>query len=455
MYACIDVGTTNIKLSIYNDELDSIKHESVKVPVSSEGLQDPLLVLQAVKHFFKIAKESGARSAGIACYRSSMVAWDREGNPLSSIVTWLSSSSENTYTSLSRIVRAIGKIPPLDLVISPVSPALRFLAVQRELESRFGRNQKNMIWTLDSFLMYNLTKTFVSDATNSALTGLIDPARFTPLSPVLALLRINPDFPEIVDNARYYGEYEGLEIRALIADQQAACVAEGALEEGLGKVTNGTGTFVDIPLSKYRRIDGLIPIVILRHNGKAIYGAEGYLPTSGSAVDFMIRSGLLKSYDELDKFLMPNVLFIPALAGLQIPSLPKARGIITNIGLTTSREEILSSLLLSISFHVRYVIEKYAGRLSKLRADGKLSISNSLLKLISSSTGLPVERFRDVEATQRGLAILQKISLGKMGLNDIDNNRPELINGERIEGLEDAYKRWKGMLNSLRNYQSS
>ncbi|MEM3685223.1 MAG: FGGY family carbohydrate kinase, partial [Conexivisphaerales archaeon] len=366
MYACIDVGTTNIKLSIYNDELDSIKHESVKVPVSSEGLQDPLLVLQAVKHFFKIAKESGARSAGIACYRSSMVAWDREGNPLSSIVTWLSSSSENTYTSLSRIVRAIGKIPPLDLVISPVSPALRFLAVQRELESRFGRNQKNMIWTLDSFLMYNLTKTFVSDATNSALTGLIDPARFTPLSPVLALLRINPDFPEIVDNARYYGEYEGLEIRALIADQQAACVAEGALEEGLGKVTNGTGTFVDIPLSKYRRIDGLIPIVILRHNGKAIYGAEGYLPTSGSAVDFMIQSGLLKSYDELDKFLMPNVLFIPALAGLQIPSLPKARGIITNIGLTASREEILSSLLLSISFHVRYVIEKYAGRLSKL-----------------------------------------------------------------------------------------
>ncbi|MEM3685088.1 MAG: hypothetical protein QXT39_05440, partial [Conexivisphaerales archaeon] len=85
----------------------------------------------------------------------------------------------------------------------------------------------------------------------------------------------------------------------------------------------------------------------------------------------------------------------------------------------------------------------------------KLSISNSLLKLISSSTGLPVERFKDVEATQRGLAILQKISLGKMGLNDIDNNRPELINGERIEGLEDAYKRWKGMLNSLRNYQSS
>ncbi|MEM3638345.1 MAG: FGGY-family carbohydrate kinase [Conexivisphaerales archaeon] len=450
MYACIDVGTSSCKLAIYDESMKRTYEENVQLSLAEDGMQDASSILQCVKGFLARARDKGAKSAGIACYRSSLVSWDRDGRPLSKVITWLSHSTEERYKQLSLQAKVLSRFSPFNLVISPNSPALRYLVAR---DSARSSGKEFMVWTLDSFLAYNLVRKFVSDATNAALTGLIDPATFKPIKPVISLLGIDEDFPSIIDNTEPLGSYEGVEINSIIADQQAACIAEAATVPGVCKVTNGTGTFVDIPIEKYRRVDGLIPIVILRHKNKAIYGAEGYLPTSGSAIQLLFRLGILHNYSELETISSSKLFFIPSLAGLQLPSIPRAKGLIAGLDLNTDRAAMVQALLKSIAFHVRMVIEDSGERVGVIRADGKLSLSNRLLSLISSATNLAVERQRDVEATQKGLALLQMLSNDKIAIGDIESQRKEVdvIKGEVEPGIEEEYLQWKEKLRLLRS----
>jgi len=453
IYSCVDVGTTRIKLSVFDETLRRIHAEALGVPVSAEGRQDAEELFRAVKHLADTGKELGARSLGIATYRASTVAWDREGRPLTPVVTWTDRGSEATYKRLPSYVKLLGKLPPFDLIISPYSPVLKFLRL-KELNSSL---EGSMLWTVDSYLAYRLTGRFVSDATNACLTGIVDPRSMKEIGIVKSLFKLRMETPELVENAQHFGSYNGMEVNSLIADQQAASVAECAFEAGIGKVTNGTGTFVDIPTTGFSRRGELIPLVLLKHRGRVWFGVEGYLPTTGKAVDTMLTWGLLSGYSDLETKPAGDVIFIPALSGLQVPRIPNAKGIIAGLNLGSDRAAIVSGLLKSIAFHVRLVLEQSGEKLQTLRADGGLSKSNSLLRMISAATGTTVQRDTDTEATSRGLAMLQMVATGKSTLDDFakaKRDREPFTQAADAE-LEEEYTKWKKLTGLLRNSKGS
>ena len=454
LYACVDVGTTTIKLGLFNEELRRTHAEAVSVPVSADGLQDAEELFRAVKHLVDRGRELGATSMGIATYRASTVAWDKEGKPLTPIVTWTDRGTASTYRRLPSYLKLVGKIPPFDLIISPYSPVLKFLRL-RELKPSLSEGC--MTWTVDSYLTYRLTGRFASDATNACLTGVIDPRTMKEIGVVKSLFKLRMETPELVENAETIGSYDGVEVNALIADQQAASVGEWAVEGGVAKVTNGTGTFVDIPTPAFARRSELIPLVLLKHRGKVWFGVEGYLPTTGKAVDTMLGMGLLEGYSDLEVEPRGDVIFIPALTGLQVPRAPNAKGVIAGLVLGSDRAAIVSGLLRSIAFHVRLVVEQSGERLLTLRADGGLSKSGTLLKAISTAINIPVERDADTEATARGLAMLQLAATGKSSLEDLAkaNREREVFSGTGGAKLEEEYAKWKNLTGLLRSSKRS
>jgi len=454
LYSCVDVGTTRVKLNLYDFEMKRWHAEALAVPVGADGLQDAEELFQAVKHLVHRGKELGATSVGLATYRASTVAWDKDGKPLTPIVTWTDRSVATTYRRLPAYLKLIGKIPPFDLVISPYSPVLKFLRL-RELKPSLVEG--GMQWTVDSYLAYRLTGRFVSDATNACLTGIVDPRTMKEIGAVKSLFKLRMETPEIVENAETIGTYEGLELNSLVADQQAASLAEWAIEEGIGKVTNGTGTFVDVPTSGFARRGELIPLVLLKHKGKVWFGVEGYLPTTGKAADVMLSLGLLRSYADLEGEGDGGVIFVPALSGLQVPRIPNAKGVIAGLTLASDRGAVASGLLKSIAFHVRYVLAQSGERLRVLRADGGLSRSDSLMKIISATTGLPVERGTDYEATSRGLAMLQQVATGEATLEEVAKVRgdAELFSEKGNARQEEEYEKWKNLTGLLRSSKGS
>ena len=454
LYACIDVGTTRIKLSVFGENLQCKHAESLRVPVSADGLQDAEELFQAVKHLADKGRELGAKSLGLATYRASTVAWDKEGKPLTPIVTWTDRGSAITYRRLAVHIKLLGKIPPFDLIISPYSPVLKFLRL-RELNPSLG--ERSMQWTVESYLTYRLTGKFVSDATNACLSGIVDPRSMKEIGIVKSLFKLRMETPELVENAQSIGAYGGMEVNALIADQQAASVAEGAYEGGIGKVTNGTGTFVDIPTTGFARRGDLIPLVLLKHRGRVWFGVEGYLPTTGRAIDAMIATGLPRDYADLEVERTGDIIFIPALSGLQVPRIPNAKGVIAGLTLGVDRAAIVSGFLKSVAFHVRLVLEQAGERPETLRADGGLSRSNALLKTISAATQTTVERDRELEATSRGIAMLQLVSTGRSSLEELNKAKREreAFTEPGDAKLEEEYEKWLSLTRLLRSSKGS
>ncbi len=454
LLACVDVGTTKIKLSLYDSELTRTYSESASVPVAADGLQDAQDLFAVVKHMLTKGREMGARSAGVATYRASTLAWAKDGRPLTPIVTWTDRSVYATYRKLPAYTKLLGKVPPLDLVISAYSPVMKFLRL-RELNPKMEEGR--MEWTLDAYLAYRLTGRYVSDATNACVTGIIDPRTMKPIGVVRSLFGLKTPLPELVENAQALGSFEGLDINALIGDQQAASVAEGAVKEGVAKVTNGTGTFVDVPTEGFKRRGDLIPLVLLKHRGKVYFGLEGYLPTTGRAVDMMKEMGILREYSELEVEDDGDVLFLPALSGLQVPRLPWARGLIAGLDLGSGRDSIVSGLMKSIAFHVKLVLAQAGERVDTLRADGGLSRSDELLRRISAATGKEVRRSRDLEATSRGVAMLQMASLGMGSLADLAKvgAEEEVFSRKEVPKQQAEYEKWKKLMDLLRSSKGS
>jgi glycerol kinase len=450
----VDVGTTHVKLNTYNSELRRQHSESVVVPVGADGMQDAEELFRAVRHFVARARELGASSFGLATYRASTVAWDKEGKPITPIVTWTDRSTVATYRRLPAYLKLVGKVPPLDLVISPYSPVLRFLRL-RELKPDL--DEGSMQWTVDAYLAYRLTGAFVSDATSATLTGIIDPRTLNEIGLVKSLFKLKLQTPRIVENAERVGSCEGLELNAMAADQQAASVAEWAVEGGVAKVTNGTGTFVDIPTQGFARRGDLIPVVLLKHRRRVFHGVEGYLPTSGRAVDALLSMGVLRDYSDLESEGGAGVIFIPALSGLQVPRIPGAKGVIAGLTLNSDRGAVVAGLRKSIAFHVRFVIAQAAEKVSILRADGGLSRSGSLLREISAATELPVERRADLEATSRGLAMLQMASTSGRSLQELAKveSETEVFSAKKGASTEEEYAKWMRLTGLLRSSKGS
>jgi glycerol kinase len=457
-YACVDVGTTRLKLGIYDEEFTRIYSEHVTVPLSPDGLHDPEAVYATVKLMLRKGRELGATSAGLATYRASVLAWKKDGTPLTPIVTWLNTESKRAYEKLPVYVKAVGIIPPYDLVFSPYTPLTRFAFLKEKNPdiTPLLKSGEAMEWTLESYLIYRLTGRFLSDASNATMTGLVHPKDLRPIGIAKSLMGFDLPIPEVIGNAEPLGTAEGLELRALAADQQAACIAEGALEGRVAKITNGTGTFVDVPVEGYSPVRGLVPIVIAKLHDSVFHGLEGRLPSSGKTVDLMFELGVLKSYSDLEG--PPpkvHVNVVPALTGLQIPNVPEAKGLIYGITTTTERGSLVSGLLDSIAFHVRLVLETSRRKVNVLRADGNLSQSTELLRRISAVTGLPVERQSDLEGTMRGLAILQALSEGSLRLEDIASTRKgiEVINESGKDRRDGEYREWTSLAGSLKNFR--
>lgn len=454
MYASVDVGTTSVRLALYDENFEKRHHEAFTLALEN-GYQDAELLYRTVRHMIRRAHELGATSAGISTYRASVVLWKKDGTPVSKIATWLS----QPRVKKGAILSVASVVPFVSVLFSGGSPLLRLLELLSRNPSTEDGVKKGELyaWGIDAYLLHRLSGRFATDATNAALSGFVNPSNLKPFSFVPAVLGVRPLMPEIIENTGVLATCEGVSIKALIGDQQAACVAEGALTPGVAKVTNGTGTFTDIPQDTYTRKGGLIPVVLLSHRQRIYHGLEGFLPTSGAAVDTLLRLGVLRDYGELELAGEDGGVFlVPSLRGLQLPGFSAAKGLMYGIDTGSDRLHIVRALEEAVAFHIKWILEESGARPSVIKANGKLSLSDSLLRLISDATGTRVERHPDVEGTARGLAMLQALSEDRVTLEEI--MRPaqgaKAFEPKGDPQLEEAYKKWRKLALSLRNFQS-
>ena len=249
----------------------------------------------------RAALEDGGPVAGvgIANQRASSIVWERAtGKPVAPGIGWQDLRTVGTCL----VLQAEG------IRLAPNASATKVMAILDEVDPERSRAERGELCfgTVDSWVAWTLSggagsagdALHVTDATNAAVTALVD-GSIAWDEALLQKLRVPlPMLPSIVDSSGTIGVAAALPgappICGIAGDQQASLVGQGCTLPGLAKATFGTGGMLDqctgpggAPVSVERGGAGTFPIVAFRVGGEATWGTEAVMLSAGTAIEWL------------------------------------------------------------------------------------------------------------------------------------------------------------------------
>jgi glycerol kinase len=392
---------------------------------------------------------------GITNQRETVVLLERAtGRPLARAIVW----QDRRTTRFCREHQADEPwlMQRTGLVLDPYFSAtkIRWLLDQDAAwKSRADRGEL-LAGTIDTFLIHRLTggkvqATDRSNASRTLLLGLQSAAWDDELCRYFGVPRAL--LPEVQPSTGDFGTTQGLgflpdgiPIRGVAGDQQAALFGQCAFAPGEAKCTYGTGAFflqhlgTAATLSRHR----LLTTVAASGEGPPEYALEGSVFVAGAAVQWL-RDGLkvLESAPAVEQLAARSdpeqpVLFVPGFVGLGAPHwVPGARGVLFGLTRGTTVADLGRATLEGVAYQVADLIGAAANdagqRLSALRVDGGMTNNAWFLQCQADTLGLPVLCSAQSEATALGAGYLAGLGVG------VWNNKEELralsAEGQRFE----------------------
>jgi glycerol kinase len=352
-------------------EHDALEIWEVTQAVAGEALADAGL------------EEGELEAVGMTNQRETVCVWDpASGLPLHNAIVW----QDRRTAARCEELRAAGHEPLVrertGLVLDPYFSATK---IQWLLENVEGLRERALagravFGTVDSWLSFKLTGEHVTDVSNASRTMLFDIAagRWDP--ELMDLLDV-PEraLPRVLESAGVLGETRpqalhghAVPLAGVAGDQQAALFGQACVEEGMGKNTYGTGSFVlfNTGFTAPEPPAGLLATIAWGIGGSTAYALEGSIFVTGAAVQWL-RDGL---------------------------------GIIERADQT----EALTAM------------EQTSGKpLSELRVDGGACANSWLMQFQADMLGVPVVLPEITETTALGAAYLAGVGTGRWTVGDL------------------------------------
>ncbi|MBM3381935.1 MAG: glycerol kinase GlpK [Betaproteobacteria bacterium] len=443
----IDQGTTGSSAAFFHaDTLEMIAHQKVEFPqiFPSPGWVEHnpediwLSVVEAVEKSWKTVEsrlpgtqKKNIVALGITNQRETCLAWERNsGETAGNAIVWQDRRTaerclELRNTAWQEVVRQ-----KTGLVCDPYFSAtkMEWLLQNQSKVATWAKTNQLCLGTIDSFLVYRLTnrKAFATDPSNASRTLLFNLHTATWDKELLNLFGIpETALPNVMPSSGNFGMTQGLgflpdgiPITGILGDQQAALFGQGCTQPGEAKITYGTGAFLlmNTGSKAVPSRSGLLTTVAFGHaDGKLSYALEGAAFIAGAAVQFLRdQFRWIASAAEIESLALreerdPNVLFVPALAGLGAPFWnPHAKGALFGLSRGTSQSQIARALLESIALQNAQLLELMqqdsGQRISQVGVDGGAAQNNSLMQFQADSLQTTLLRPSNFETTARGAA---------------------------------------------------
>ncbi len=371
---------------------------------------------------------------GITNQRETVVAWNAStGQPLHKAIVWQDSRTvdrceellEKGYLDLVRTSTG--------LVLDPYFSGTKYSwllnegGVTNDTDLRLG--------TIDSWILWNLTggKVHATDPSNASRTMLFDISSEEWSEEICELLSVPiKALPKVMSSAGRFGETgpegpvkSGIPISGIAGDQQAALFGQACFTSGQAKNTYGTGGFVLANLGNTlpAPVNGLLTTIAWKlFDQPSVYALEGSIFSSGSTVQWLRDGlGIIDQASDLEGVALSvpdsgGVYTVPAFNGLGSPWWdPRASGMIIGLTRGTGRGEIARSVIESMSFQTRDVVDAMRANghpVNDLRIDGGASAMNLLMDIQSDQLKIPVTRSGAAESTALGAAWLAGLAEG-------------------------------------------
>lgn len=365
----VDFGTSSVKMAVLDQDLKIISDTKVeyqyqvideyKVQIDAEIIFSAFL-----KGIKQLGDYAGKIDVVVPCNLSpSLVAMDKEGNPLYPIILQL---DKRSYKQSKYIVKTITKENFINITGNlPFAGGISCTSILW-IKDNFPEVYKNTykFGHFNTFFHYQLVGKWVIDPSNASFTGLYETVKGSGWSSLLCnSLDIDIDkLPDIVPSmsvtgylskkaAEVTGLREGIPIIMGANDTTSAVYGAGAINRG--DILNISGSSEIIALITDKPIaNEKYCLRVSMETGKWIYQK---MTVGGFALEWFrkefyreMNKGVF--YNEYLQGLLQNstgtsgVRFIPYLAGDR-HSLIKKKGAFSGLVLDTSREDMLLSLL--------------------------------------------------------------------------------------------------------------
>jgi glycerol kinase len=488
--AAIDQGTTGTRSMVFDREgrVHGAAYETHEQYYPEPGWveHDPDELWDNTKRTLRDAlsdadvEASDLAAIGVTNQRETTVLWDAEtGEPVHNAIVW---QDRRTTDRIERL-EAEGKAAEIRRKTG-LQPDAYFSATKLEwlLDNADpiapDRGGSGDVWeraeagelrfgTVDSWLIWNLTESHVTDVTNASRTLLFDIHDLAWDDELLAEFSVpKAVLPEVrpSSDANVYGytdaETLGAEVpvAGALGDQQAALFGQTCFESGDAKNTYGTGSFLLLNTGP-EPVDsdhGLLTTVGFQRSGEPPqYALEGSIFATGAAIEWLSDVDLIDDAADTERLARgvdstDGVYFVPAFTGLGAPHWDqRARGTLLGVTRGTRKEHIVRATLEAIAFQTRDVVEAMVEdsglELQSLRVDGGAVKNNFLCGLQADILDTEIVRPEVDETTALGAAYAAGLAVGYW------DSLSELRENWRIDrefepdadvDIEQRYDRW-------------
>jgi glycerol kinase len=380
----------------------------------------------------------GIEAIGITNQRETTLLWDRgTGRPLARAIVWQDRRTSTRCAALKRTGAEPSLARATGLRLDPYFSATKLEWLLKHVPGARARASRGALafGTVDSWLLWRLTagRLHATDPTNASRTLLFHLGRLAWDGALLERFGVaRALLPEVRPSAGDFGVTrgvpglpDGIPIRGVAGDQQAALFGQGCVRAGGLKNTYGTGCFLVLHTGArpVRSRAGLLTTVACGPRGEAAYALEGSVFIAGAAIQWLRDGlGLLADAEESERIArsVPDAggtYLVPAFAGLGAPHWrPDARGLWCGLTRGTTRAHLVRAALESIAYQscdlVDVMRREGGSRIRALRVDGGATRNDFLMQLQSDLLGVPIERPAMVESTALGAAYLAGIGAG-------------------------------------------
>lgn len=286
-----------------------------------------------------------------------------------------------------------------------------------------------LMGTIDTWLIWKLTdgKRHVTDYTNASRTLLFNIHTMQWDSDLLELFTIPETMmPELLPCDAVFGETtvgglfkNPIVIAGVLGDSHGALAGQMCFEEGLGKVTYGTGSSVMVNIGEKAAVAprGLVTSIGFAALGKIFYAFEGNIHCTGATIKWLEqRLQMISSPDEAEELAATvkdngGVYVVPAFAGLGAPWWQgDVKAAILGMTLGTGKPHVLRAALESIAYQVNDLVRamtSQAGiKLKEVRADGGPTKNKFLMQFQADCLRVPINCSDVEEASALGAVVM-------------------------------------------------
>jgi len=346
---------------------------------------------------------------GISNQRETSVVWDKaSGKPVCNAIVWQCARAKDLCRRVadagwSKTVQARTGIP-----ISPFFPASKFAWVLENIPVAKEKASRHELCfgTIDTWLVYCLTNggSYKTDYSNASRTQLFNLTELRWDAEICGAFGLEPeDLPQVCDSDACFGMTtiggllsRAIPIHAVLGDSHGALFGQGCLDNGMAKVTYGTGASVMMNIGDrmVSSTNGLVTSLAWKFKGQVQYVMEGNLNYAGAVIRWLEKDlGLAASAAEtqtLAENANPDdtTYMVPAFTGLGAPYWnDDAKAMIYGITRLTGKAELVKAGLECIAYQITDIVkamEQDTGlRLEQLRVDGGPTKNRYLMQMQS------------------------------------------------------------------------